>query len=469
MFVKLLKLEDPKVDFMAKHRLFFAISAGFVLLSLGLLAVKGLNLGIDFKGGTKVIVAFKKEINRDKLRDQIAGLVQKESGDKGTKQVEVQDFSKSSELVRYAIQTEISTFLTEKGKQRIAAALVKHFGKGTAVDIPTESGGRFDVYVGKAFLNWKKDKNTITGKSIPEIKAEIAKVLRKTGFSTFEIKSGIERNRYYQQLQEKSLISVETELKGEWFLAWADVVESAVADAIKEKTVKPRPLLKKGEVDTQYVVEIKEIAAKVGSVLTKEYGANFVGVDSASTISASVGANLFYDGLLAILYALLGILAYIAIRFEWKFSPGAVIALLHDVLITMGVFSLLSVKFTLPIIAALLTIVGYSLNDTIVVYDRIRENLGRLRGKKLVDVVNMSINETLSRTLLTSITTMVVVVAILIWGGGQIQDFALALCIGIVVGTYSSIFIASPVTLYMERYLEDRAKSGAVKASAPAK
>jgi preprotein translocase subunit SecF len=157
------------------------------------------------------------------------------------------------------------------------------------------------------------------------------------------------------------------------------------------------------------------------------------------------------------LYALIGILIYIALRFDFRYSPGAVLALVHDTIITMGVFALLQIKFTQPIIAALLTVIGYSLNDTIVVYDRIRENVARFKTKNLVDVINLSINETLSRTILTSLTTLLVVVSIVILGGGLIQDFAVALLVGILVGTYSSICVASPLVTVLDAYFKKRA------------
>ncbi len=174
------------------------------------------------------------------------------------------------------------------------------------------------------------------------------------------------------------------------------------------------------------------------------------------SVGPKVGAQLKQKGILSVVYALIGILIYIAFRFDIRFAPGAVVALAHDVSITLGIFSLLQVEFTIPIIAALLTIVGYSLNDTIVVYDRIRENLSKAKVKPLEDVVNESLNQTLSRTILTSLTTLVVIVALLIFGGGIIVDFAFALLIGVLVGTYSSVFIASPIMIYLYRYMERR-------------
>ena len=156
-------------------------------------------------------------------------------------------------------------------------------------------------------------------------------------------------------------------------------------------------------------------------------------------------------GISAIIFALIGIVIYITFRFEFGFAAGAIVALLHDILITVGIFTLLGNQLSLPIIAALLTIVGYSVNDTIVVFDRIREDLELLKGRRYVDVANLSINKTLSRTMLTSLTTLLTVVMLLVFGGESINDFAVALLIGILVGTYSSIFVATPVMLLWHR------------------
>jgi preprotein translocase subunit SecF len=151
---------------------------------------------------------------------------------------------------------------------------------------------------------------------------------------------------------------------------------------------------------------------------------------------------------LSIIYAIIGIVIYISWRFEFQYAVAAIIALIHDVLVTMGVFSLADKEFTLVIVAAFLTIIGYSLNDTIVVFDRIRENMRRKGKTSLKDIINTSINQTLSRTILTSGTTLLVVVALFFLGGEIIHDFSFALMIGVLVGTYSSIFIASVFLVY---------------------
>ena len=172
-------------------------------------------------------------------------------------------------------------------------------------------------------------------------------------------------------------------------------------------------------------------------------------------VGPQVGGELTEKGGLAMIYALIGILIYVAWRFEWRFALGAVAALVHDVLITISIFSLFGLEFSLPVLAALLAVIGYSLNDTIVVFDRIRENFRKMRKGDALEVMNSSINQTLRRTILTSLTTLLVVVTLLLIGGEVIKGFSFALFIGILVGTYSSIFIASPVVLGLGISRED--------------
>ena len=164
-------------------------------------------------------------------------------------------------------------------------------------------------------------------------------------------------------------------------------------------------------------------------------------------VGPQVGEELTEQGALAMIYALIGILIYIMIRFQWRFAPGAVAALVHDVLIIVGFFSFFQFDFDLTVVAALLAVIGYSLNDTIVVFDRIRENFRKMRKRTSLEVMNASINQTLARTLMTSITTLLVLVSLFVFGGEVIHAFSLALILGVVVGTYSSIYVASTATL----------------------
>ena len=157
----------------------------------------------------------------------------------------------------------------------------------------------------------------------------------------------------------------------------------------------------------------------------------------------------FLGTFIAITLSMLAMLVYIWIRFEWQFSVAAIVALFHDVIITIGIFSILSLEINLSIIAAVLTIVGYSMNDTVVIYDRIRENLSKFSSVKIGEISNISINETLSRTILTSGTTLLALISIFVLGGEILRGFALAMIIGVIIGTYSSIFVASPILKYL--------------------
>ena len=165
-------------------------------------------------------------------------------------------------------------------------------------------------------------------------------------------------------------------------------------------------------------------------------------------VGPKVSAELLQDGITAIAIALAAMLIYIWFRFEWQFSIGAIIAIFHDVIITLGIFSALSLEINLSIVAAVLTIVGYSMNDTVVIFDRVRENLKKHADIKIFDLTNISINETLSRTLITSVTTLLALLSIFFFGGEILKGFSLAMILGVILGTYSSIFIANPVLVY---------------------
>ena len=197
-----------------------------------------------------------------------------------------------------------------------------------------------------------------------------------------------------------------------------------------------------------------EVGESISALLQSESSSEITLLGS-DYVSAKVGQELAEQGGLGMLVALGIIMVYIAVRFQFKFSVGAVTALAHDLIITLGIFSIFGVEFNLNTLAALLAIIGYSLNDTIVVSDRIRENFRRMRSGSPLEMVNKSLNQTLSRTLITSLTTLMVLFSILLIGGESTQGFAIALIIGVVIGTYSSIYIASNVILYMNVTRED--------------
>ena len=197
--------------------------------------------------------------------------------------------------------------------------------------------------------------------------------------------------------------------------------------------------------------DLEGLSANINDALAKRFGEESFEIRRTEMVGPKVGKDLRKKGLQAIIASLIGILIYISVRFKFRFAIGAVVALAHDVMITVGILSLVDKEISLPALAALLTIVGYSLNDTIVVYDRIRENTRRMKTEAYEKVINLSVNETLSRTILTSITTLIVIGILFLLGGGVIHNFAFALLIGIVVGTYSSIFVASPVVIFLEQ------------------
>jgi preprotein translocase subunit SecF len=172
-------------------------------------------------------------------------------------------------------------------------------------------------------------------------------------------------------------------------------------------------------------------------------------------VGPTVSGELIQAGVTAVLLALAAMLMYIWFRFEWQFGVGAVVALTHDVIMTIGVFALLGLEFNLSTVAAILTIAGYSINDTVVVYDRVRENLRKYKIMKLEDVLNLSLNDTLSRTLLTSITTLIALLILFFWGGEVIKGFSFAMIWGVLVGTYSSIFIAAPLLIHLNLRAQD--------------
>jgi len=221
-----------------------------------------------------------------------------------------------------------------------------------------------------------------------------------------------------------------------------------------------------GDDPNEFLIRVQDssggssLSRVISGSLATAYGEGQAEIRRVEMVGPQVGKDLRQKGLLAILYAMIGILAYITWRFEFRFAVGAIVALVHDVLITLGAFSVFGKEIDLPIIAAFLAIIGYSLNDTIIVYDRIRENYGKHQKSGFPAVVNRSINETLSRTILTSGTTLLVVLSLFIFGGGVIHNFAFAMLVGILVGTYSSIFVASPVLIFWDDY-----RSGGQKAA----
>lgn len=237
-----------------------------------------------------------------------------------------------------------------------------------------------------------------------------------------------------------------------------DTDAGAIKDSLQDLGLGSMSVQQFGDNSTEYLIrvenssgELKGLSQEIADALEVDYGAGQVEIRRVEMVGPQVGKDLRTKGIKAIFYALLGILVYISWRFEFRFAIGAIIALAHDVMITLGAFSLFGKEIDLPIIAAFLAIIGYSLNDTIIVYDRIRENLAKYNKEKFTFIVNRSINDTLSRTLLTSGTTLLVVLSLFVLGGGVIHNFAFAMLVGVLIGTYSSIFVASPILIFWEQ------------------
>ena len=212
---------------------------------------------------------------------------------------------------------------------------------------------------------------------------------------------------------------------------------------IEQQEVTEAPEGENSDVATANENAQQEAAAKVQEALLALLGDDME-VRKVDVVGPTVSGELIQKGIIAVVLAVAMMLIYIWFRFEWQFSAGAIVALVHDVVITLGLFAFTQLKFELAIIAAVLTIVGYSMNDTVVVYDRVRENLRKYKQKPLNELVDLSINETLSRTVMTSVTTLLALVSLAVFGGEVLRGFTLAMIWGIVIGTYSSIFVASP-------------------------
>lgn len=405
------------IDFISKRRLFALVSVGMVSASILLMVVIGPNYGIDFEGGTNIIVSFQSEVEPRSVTEAMRTL--------GFEEPLVQQFGGADEN-QFLLQTNRTSAISTDDAARIELLLIGEFSQNeTGDDIrfdfdPRESADRIDVRLPHGAFDEIGDDWT------PPIEDDGSG--EGTGQHLAEV-SG------FGQVRPQ-----------EAYLAY---LLGDLENARVTMVGNPR--------QNRFVIRLQGLQGLVEQGFIDIFGEDlFNKVERVESVGPRVGEQLRDDGIKAVIMALFFILVYIGLRFNMRFAPGAVVALFHDVLITLGILTLIQEEITLTILAALLTIVGYSLNDTIVVFDRIRENLGSLRTKDMETVVNRSINETLSRTLLTSVTTLIAVFSIYFLGGGLIKAFALAMIIGIVVGTYSSIYIASPFMIWLHNYLEKR-------------
>ncbi|MDD3627292.1 MAG: protein translocase subunit SecF [bacterium] len=388
-------LSNTKFDFVNSRNKAYILSGTVILIGLIFIFFirGGLNYGIDFDGGIKMQVKFEKELSladQNKIRKDLNVSVKRIIGKEG------------AEII---IEKKIPSFSEELSDKLIKA----RNSKGSFKSIE-EAAMVLELKEGQM-----KDFRRIF--TVDTVKTPEINELKKEQEPTFVVDSTKPEENY-----EK--INLNTANKKEMKNGIAELMTQSIVDSFSE--------------------DLNELFAATNKFEIRE----------TTLIGPKVGKELRKTAFVIIIFALIGLLIYISIRFELKYAVGAILALIHDVLVTVGIFSILNKEFNITIIAAIMTIIGYSLNDTIVIFDRIRENIKTSRHKgSFEELMNLSINSTLSRTILTSVTTFIVVLAIFIWGGEALHDFSFALIIGIITGTYSSIFVASPLLVEWNRIL----------------
>ncbi|MEM1415135.1 MAG: protein translocase subunit SecF [Myxococcota bacterium] len=378
------------IDFMRYRTPVVAVSVTLVVLSIASLFYPKPNYGIDFAGGTELQLAFQGDVGPGELREELGEL-----GYRGADVVSVEG-RENTYMLRIR---EVTTF----GQEQVTAvegALDGAFGEGTVREVRVSPGG---------------DKLTI---------------------------------RLTRGKQDADYGLVADALRGEGLSL------RAVSGADDFAEDDPRRFVQDlaGSEDARYEVLLEGVGDELVANLQERLGER--GPDTPERIEwvgPKAGEQLRDAAVKSLLYAIAFIMVYVAFRFDLRFAPGGVLAMFHDAVITLGIYVLVQKEVNLTTVAALLTILGYSINDTIVVYDRIRENMGRLKDRSLRELINLSTSQMLSRTIVTSGTTLLSVIAFFIWGTDVIRDIAFALFCGILIGTYSSIYIAAPVTEYMDK------------------
>ncbi len=463
--------KDINVDFVSKYKLLISVSAIVVALSLVLVAIFGLNFGIDFKGGTNIVYEFEKTPEVKTVRK-----ILKDSGIKAVvssvdKEISIQ-ISQSISLFSKKQLDEVKNYLNTvyKGKNlksikdyqnriRLTFSAPQNADEilKTVKEYKNKFTGDKNKYRVKGIKHFGSDEKSnaklnthkydISFEPLSDYVTEIIEEKTNSGVSKKEVTSF--KSDLDSKLKSIGMIKSNIASDGKTFVVSFD----------KDKTSKE---IEKALSHDKYLFTIERL--ELGeNAKTFDYSIKVskMKVASLEQVGPKVGAKLKQDGTLAMFYALIAIFIYIAFRFDSKFSPGAVVALVHDVSITLGIFALMRIEFNLPVVAALLTLIGYSLNDTIVIFDKVREvaennKLNKKHKLETKEVINRALNSTMSRTLLTSLTTLGVVISMLIFGGAGLRPFAIALFIGILVGTYSSLFIATPIYLYLEKKSKEK-------------
>jgi len=316
------------------------------------------------------------------------------------------------------------------------------FGEPTVQEYGKKEDNQFLVRVERIAL--------LTPEKAQQIQAAVGQALPGLQSFRFDPEVGDKLDFFFKKPVEESALRAEVEKQG---------------TSVKEI----RQLVAREGQEQEYTVITQGTGDKIGAALREKYGADQVEVVRTDYVGPQVGKQLRIDGILAVVYAIGMILVYVGLRFDFRFSPGVVIALVHDAIITLGFFLVSRHEFNLTSVTVILTVVGYSVNDTIVIYDRIRENKKTHKGRALRDIINLSINEMLGRTILTSGATALSLLGLLIYGVGTIWDFAAAMLVGIISGTYSTWYIASPMTIWMEEHAEQRKAILAAQPKAPKK
>jgi len=363
--------QNLNIDFLAKRKIAYVVSTILLIIGIGSLVLRGLELGIDFKGGSEIALQFEEPVEITEVRDYLNTI--------GIGNVEVKTFGGASGIL---VRTEMQE-IPEEVYPRVLEAIDREIAKYN----PEAQYELVDTTINSVIYEF----------ATPEITRSLTARMFRDGFQTSEFDQTADNRKM--------------------------VVRVGIADWIEEN------LRERNEGNSFTVLKEEQVGPKVGQELQT-------------------------DAIIAILLSLVVILIYLGFRFKFIFALGAVAALFHDVLITLGVFSLLygvtsflNLEITISIVAAFLTLVGYSINDTVVVFDRVRENLKIHKTAPIENNINKGINQTIPRTLITSLTTLMVVTVLLIFGGEVLRGFAFTLFFGILIGTYSSVFVASPIIL----------------------
>lgn len=371
-------------EFIGKERIFLGLSLVAVLICLAMLPLnayvfKGrghmLNWGVDFRGGTELLIEFSKQVDAAHVRDAL--------GDAGYEGADVVRYGEStgsdSTGSKFMVRLGSVSVVSADHARRAEAAMKKE-GDANLHKFEWSEGGD------KLYLRYDRAVDP----------AVITQTLKTQGITSTQVQPF---GRSEDHTYEVTLIGLDTEVR-------------------------------------------KALDAKLGA-------GSVSSIPQVSSVGAKAGKQLQMDGVKSIVGAILLVVIYVALRFDLRYGPGTVVALLHDAIVTIGAFAITYREFSLTTLAAVLTIIGFSMNDTIVVFDRIRENAVRFRDRRFDRVVNQSVNETLSRTILTSATVFLVTLAMNIFGTGVVRDFAFAMNVGVIVGTYSSIFVAAPILIWL--------------------